>query len=179
MSNSGTTVSVSKCFYLCHPQPVRQQTSLESQRCKVSPVSFLAAIKRKIARDLLPTIREMVLHNGVISHDSLGSLGAKILTQGSRTSQPLYNSKSGCSLKPAGPLSRLHRPYYTASTCQNAQRKTITVFKWSKRGSTGKQTPDGMEEQGGEEEKSSVVCRLHKGSLRKWAEWQGWEGGAR
>jgi len=43
----------------------------------------------------------------------------------------------------------------------------------------GKQTPDGMEEQGVEEEKSSVVCRLHKASVRKWAEWQGWEGGAR
>lgn len=39
-------------------------------------------------------------------------------------------------------------------TCQNIQRKTLTVFKWSKlEAAQEKQTPNGMEEQGGEKEK--------------------------
>lgn len=142
MSNSGTTVSLSICFYLCHPQPVGQQTSLESQRCEVSPVSFLAVIRRKIAQDLLPTIRQTVLHNGVISHDSLGSLCAKNLSQGSSTSQPLYNSKSYCSLEPASPLPRLHGPYYTACSVihlsKHPAQDSYSIQMEQARGSTGK-----------------------------------------
>lgn len=85
------------------------------------------------------------------------------------------NVAGACRSPPRAARPTLHSIHLS----KHPARDSYSIQMEPTRGGTAKQTPDGMAEQGGEEEKSSAVCRLHKASLRKWAEWPGWEGRAR
>lgn len=83
------------------------------------------------------------------------------------------NVAGACRSPPRAARPTLHSIHLS----KHPARDSYSIQMEPTRGGTAKQTPDGMAEQGGEEEKSSAVCGLHKASLRKWAEWPGWEEG--
>lgn len=166
-SNSASIVSVSKCFYLCHPQPVGHQTSLESQRCKVSPVSFLGVTWRQPAQtpphqvDSPPQWSGTAWQSGVPLCKDLNPRQHHIST--------IAQQQKVTQLRACRTPSRLHGPKYTASTSQNIQCKTLTVFKRNKQ-EAARENKHQMEWRSrvGKKKESSVVGRVHKASLRKW-----------
>lgn len=127
MSNSETTISVS----ICATHSWWDNNKPGVAKVQGQPWPTPGCHQKTTAQGLLPTTRQTLFYNRATSQDSPESLRAKILTHDSSTSQPSYTSRSERSSETAGPLPRLHGPRSTASTCQNIQRETPTVFRWS------------------------------------------------
>lgn len=145
MSNSGTTASVSEYFCLCHSQPVRWTNQPGMAKEQSQPHLIPGCQQKKASPGPSPSPQ---IANPPPWSDIPREWGVPLCKGLSLRQQ--HKSKTWGSSSPGCSIHLSKQPVQDSHRIQMEQT----------RGSTGKQTPDGMEEQGEgeEEEKSSVVC---------------------